>query len=186
MVAGGALVLAGELGWYQSQSGDPLFRAHTTEQAVVSWYEAVGSPERLSYRWFITYPRMMLVPNVSFGLHSLVALSTAALAVRRQASGHTLLLVVWALVPFLYLNFGSAGFNRYLVIPVATRYISLLYAPVFILMAALVTNWAARRPRAAPVVAAAVSALAIVGVSCALATKGTGYRTDQVARLWSD
>jgi hypothetical protein len=103
-------VASAELAWYGSQTGDMLFRPHTTVAAVNAWYDAVGGPDRLWHRWFVSYPRMMILPNIHFGLHSVFALVLAGTALLyRRISTTTLLLLVWAIVPFLYLNFGTAG-----------------------------------------------------------------------------
>ena len=84
----------------------------------------------------------MLVPNADLGLHSSFALLLAAITLfRERLKGDVLLFVLWAVVPFLYLDFGSSNFRRYWALPLAPRYIDLIYPPLFILAAMTLVYW---------------------------------------------
>ena len=186
VLAGTAVIVAAEVAWYWSQSGDLLFRlhalaAHNNDRNDIALRMA---NEHLSWRLWQAYPRMMLAPNVDFGLHSVLALALASAAFVWWSSKNTVwLLLFWAALPFLYLNFGTSSFHFYWALPAAPRYISLVYPPLFILAAAtlfVVTSdslhrrWFAR---------SAVAVTCVVGFFCAVITRGTDYRTEHVRRL---
>jgi 4-amino-4-deoxy-L-arabinose transferase-like glycosyltransferase len=186
VLVGFALVIAGELACYWSQSGDLLFRlhafaAHNSDTTDNLLREA---NEHLSYRLWQVYPRMMLRPNIDFGVHSVFALGLAAIGWRRWRYSRTAwLLLLWAALPFLYLNFGTSSFSFYWALPAAPRYISPIYPPLFVLAAMVSFNWAGSRPKRRWVVGVTVAVIGIVGVSCAVTTRGTDYRTGHVQRL---
>jgi 4-amino-4-deoxy-L-arabinose transferase-like glycosyltransferase len=184
LAAGVALVLAAELAWYWMEGGDLLFRLHATAAQQRS-RGVVAANAHLPMRLGIAYPRMMLVPNVDFGLHSLVGLGLAAvgLARRKPADGTWLLLLLWALVPFLYLNFGTSSFSRYWALPAAPRYISLVYPPLFVWAASVLVGWAGARRDRQRWVGLAVAVVCVAGIACAVSTRGTGYRAEDVRRL---
>jgi hypothetical protein len=106
---------------------------------------AVAVNENLSYRLWRLYPHMMLVPAVDFGLHSLVATALSGLTWFWRRSARTLFLSLWAALPWLYLNFGTSSFQSYLALPAAPRHIGLVYAPLFVLSATVIVEWAATR-----------------------------------------
>src|SRR5262249_29535322 len=119
-----------------------------------------------------------------FGLHSLLALGLAAIAlVRWRSSRAVLLLLLWAILPFLYLNFGTSSFDHYWALPVAPRYISLVYPPLFILAAIVLSGFAGNRPNQRWLVGVALAVICVVGVFCAVATRRTGYATEHVRYL---
>ena len=180
---GAGAVVAAELAWYWSQTQDLLFRPHA--MAVHNSSEAaVEANSQLSWRLWKAYPRMMILPNVHFGLHSLFALVLAAITVvRLRLKGDVLLLALWAAVPYLYLNFGSSSFTRYWALPLAPRYISLIYPPLFILAAMTLVHWWSRRRELRVAAIAAVALVSVTGVAAAWTTRGTGYGTETVARL---
>jgi len=178
--AGAALAVASEVVWYWSQSGDLLFRFHAMAIHNASGM-AVAANENLSYRLWKAYPHMMLVPGLHFGLHSLLALGLAAVALWRR-SVKILLLVLWAALPFLYLNFGTTSFKHYWALPEAPRYIALIYAPLFLMAAMVLAGWAAT-PMKRSAAAALVAIVCLLGVGCAFRTRGTGYQTEHVRRL---
>ena len=178
---GVALVLTTEALWYWSQSGDPLFRFHALGTHNES-DGAAGANGMLFWRLFKAYPHLMLIPNSNFALHSLVGLILAAGAlVRPRLPDKVLFLVLWALVPFLYLNFGSTSTDRYWVIPAGARYIVLLYPPIFIL--AGITLARSMTVKWRTVATAAVAVICGVGVFTASTTRSTGHNTAHVNRL---
>jgi hypothetical protein len=183
LACGVAFVAAGELAWYWSQSGDLLFRLHAMAAHNGSDM-AVAANENLAYRLWKTYPRMMLVPAVDFGLHSLLVVGLAGVALLWQRNVKTLFLLLWAVVPFLYLNFGSSSLQFYWALPSAPRYISLVYAPLFVLAASQLLLWADTMHKRI-VVAGLVGAVCVVGVASAARTRQIGYNTQDVKQLKS-
>jgi 4-amino-4-deoxy-L-arabinose transferase-like glycosyltransferase len=179
--SGVAMVLVAEVLWYVIETGDPLFRfnalgAHNESQG------AAGANATLSWRLFKAYPHMMLVPNSFFGLHSLgVLLLVGGAMIRRRFPDQWLFLVLWAALPFLYLNFGSTSLDRYWVIPAGPRYVSLIYAPLFILGAVSVAGLFTTRWRYAAM--AGVAAVCVAGVFGASRLQKTGHNTAHVQRL---
>lgn len=181
-VAGGAaLVLAAELTWYWVVTQDLLFRTH----AMVihdRQPEVIVANEHLIYRLFQAYPRLMLLPNVDFGLHSLLAGAACVLALVSDRSYRTVFLLLWAAVPLLYLNFGTSSFQRFWALPVSPRYVSLIYPPLFVLTGIIVADM--NRLQAKKLVAVILLPLVCsVGIACAFATRGTGYRINDVHNL---
>lgn len=134
VAVGAAFVVGAELAWYQSRTGDAFFRVHVMAVHNRSAI-AVAVNENLPYRLWKLYPRMMLVPSVDSGLHSLMAIALSAMAWLWQRSAKTLFLSLWAALPWLYLNFGTSSFQFYWALPAAPRYIGLVYAPLLVLSA---------------------------------------------------
>jgi 4-amino-4-deoxy-L-arabinose transferase-like glycosyltransferase len=180
LLAGMALVIAAEMVWYWSQSGDLLFRLH----ALAAHNSETNRNEQLAYRLWQVYPRMMLKPNIDFGVHSVFAVGFVVIGWRYWRGSWTAwLLLLWAALPFLYLNFGTSSFSFYWALPAAPRYISPIYPPLFVLAAIASFKWAGNRPKPRCLVTAMVALISVVGVYCGLATRGTGYRTGHVRRL---
>jgi len=182
---GAGVLVAAELVWYWSQTQDLLFRPHA--MAIHNSSEAaVEANSQLSWRLWKAYPRMMIVPNVHFGLHSIFALVLAAVTiVRLRVKGDVLLLALWAAVPYLYLNFGSSSFTHYWALPLAPRYISLIYPPLFILAAMTLVHWWSWKREVRWGTIATVAVVSMAGVAAARTTKATGYGTQTVDRLKS-
>jgi 4-amino-4-deoxy-L-arabinose transferase-like glycosyltransferase len=184
IAAGVAAVIAAEHAYYLATTGDLLFRFHSVAAHNLGNAPRYDDGVGLAYRLFQSYPRMMLVPNLHFGLHSLAALvlSAAALwALRKDRRAHFLLL--WAALPWIYLNFGSSSLTHYVPIPVAPRYIAFAYPALFLLSAWLLAELASKRIWAKQGVVAGVAAVLLVGVVSGQLTRATGYRTDEVAVL---
>lgn len=186
LVAGTVVVIAAELVWYWTQTGDLLFRLHalgahnndTNDKALRA------ANDHLLWRLWQAYPEMMLEPDVDFGLHSVLALALAAAALRWWWSKSTVwLLFFWATLPFLYLNFGTSSFTSYLALPAAPRYISLVYPPLFIVAAATLFALATNSSPRIWLAGIALAVTCVAGVYCALITRGTDYRTAHVRRL---
>jgi hypothetical protein len=150
---------------------------------------ASGDPDAMARRLLIRrlfkrYPDKMLVPGRDFGVHSLVALVLSALAcVRYRRDGRLRFLLLWAWLPWLYLNFGSSSLTYYAQIPPAARYISLTYPPLFVLAGWLVAELLSTSAWTRRLAVSAVTAVFISGMVWGVSTRATGYRTDQVAIL---
>jgi 4-amino-4-deoxy-L-arabinose transferase-like glycosyltransferase len=186
MAAGLSAVIAIEHAYYLATTGELLFRFQS-----VATHNRVNAPEEgaasaLAFRLLQAYPRMMLEPNVHFGLHSLAALTLSAAALwrfRRDRRAHLLLL--WAALPWLYLNYGTSSFSRYVPIPAAPRYIMFVYPPLFLLSGWLLSGAGSLRMRSRTVLMAVMGGVLLVGVASAQLTRATGYRTAEVAVLRS-
>jgi hypothetical protein len=145
---------------------------------------ALEANANLSWRLWKAYPRMMIVPNVDFGLHSTFALLLAGVTVfRERMKGDVLLFALWAVVPFLYLDFGSSSFTHYWALPLAPRYIDLIYPPLFILAAMCLVRWWSRRRDLRWATIGATAVVSVVGIVAARSTMATGHGTETVRRL---
>jgi 4-amino-4-deoxy-L-arabinose transferase-like glycosyltransferase len=183
MLAGLSLIGLMEHALYFVQTGDWLYRSHVIGESQVSYFTANEGPIPLAWRLLKAYPRTMLLPNLDLGLHSVMALLLAMggiLLIRREASW---LLFLWAAVPMIYLNFGSASLTQYLPLPVSPRYVSLIYAPIFLLAGAFFHHRWLPSLRWRAIGWAAIILVAATGFSCALITRGHGYSTEAVAAL---
>jgi 4-amino-4-deoxy-L-arabinose transferase-like glycosyltransferase len=183
LAVGAGLVVVAEMGWYWSQTHDLLFRPHA--MALHNSSEAaIEANSHLSWRIWKAYPRLMLLPNEHFGVHSVFALVLAGVTVvRRRLKGDVLLLALWATLPYLYLNFGSSSFTHYWALPLAPRYISLIYPPLFILAAMTLVEWWSRRRELRWGAIGATALVSAVGMAAAWSTRATGYGTETVKRL---
>jgi 4-amino-4-deoxy-L-arabinose transferase-like glycosyltransferase len=191
VVLGVGLVIGAEHTYYVATTGDLLFRPH----AMAVHNRNVGAdlppddPDSSSRvdlvrRLFKVYPRRMLVPNDNFGIHSIAVLVLATIAVfrfRKDSRSHLLLL--WAAIPWLYTNFGTTSFTRYVTIPPGSRYIDLCYPPLFLLAGWLIADVTRENPRLKRTAVVALATIMVVGVATGLSTRATEYRTDHVAVL---
>jgi 4-amino-4-deoxy-L-arabinose transferase-like glycosyltransferase len=185
VVLGLSIVVLSEMVWYWSQTGDPFFRSHAMAIHNASGM-AVAANDNLTYRLFKAYPRMMIVPNVDFGLHSTISVICLLAALfLRPIRGRAFLfpLILWAAVPFLYLNFGSSSFSKYWALPVAPRYIELVYVPLFCVFGAVFSSTIDKHGWRRHVGHIVVGVVCLTGVACATTTRGTGYHTPDVQRL---
>lgn len=168
LAVGVASIVGVEHAYYYAVRGDLLFRPHSTQLYTVNPDAPFFSipedtnPPRLMYRLLWKYPEAMLVPDLRFGLHSLFAVVLAAAALLLRPRRKYVMLLLWAIVPFLYLNFGTWNLNRYAPLPTDPRYIELVYPPLLI-MAAVVLSRAFER--SAAVAKGALAALLVVMVS---------------------
>ena len=183
LLAGVVIVVACEMIWYWSQNGDPLFRLHAMGSHNKSPM-AVSANRYLWYRLLVAYPRMMLVPSIHLGLHTLLCLGLAICAVWTGLRDRKVqLLLLWAALPFLYLNFGTPSCERFWALPLAPRYICIVFPPLAILAATTAVRWAGHRSGRKRLLSVCVSVVAAVGIVCAVRTRGVGYRAEACGRL---
>lgn len=179
-------VIALEHAYYLAMTGDLLFRLHAMAQHNRSLMGHRGEIDfgDLGYRLFKAYPRMMLVPSKDFGIHSLAALVLSAVALLRFRNDRRIyFLLIWASLPWIYLNFGTSSFNQYIPIPVAPRYIDFAYPPLFLLVAWLLADFLSKATWAKRLVLPVMAAVLLIGVASGLSTRGTGYQSTHVAVL---
>lgn len=185
LAVGAGLVVTAELAWYWSQTHDLLFRPHAMALHNSS-PAAMEANSHVSWRIWKAYPRLMLLPNEHYGLHSIFALALAGVTViRHRLKGDVLLFALWAALPYLYLNFGSSSFTHYWALPLAPRYISLIYPPLFILAAMTLMDWWSQRRELRWGAIGATALVSVVGIAAAWSTRATGYGTETVRRLQS-
>jgi hypothetical protein len=174
-------IVAIEHTYYLFWQGDILFRPHAT--VVHRMLNPENAESELAYQLLRKYPAMMLLPSVDFGLHSLACLIGAAAALALKPRRNYLLVLFWTVIPWLYLNFGSASLQQYLVLPRAPRYIEFTYPPLMLLTGVVVSAALASRQMVARLMVGTLAAVLVVGVASGLATKGRGYRAEEMAVL---
>jgi 4-amino-4-deoxy-L-arabinose transferase-like glycosyltransferase len=184
LLVGGGLVsvVVVEHAYYVLVHGDILFRPHAVVLHASDDPETSGSVN-LMRRWFWVYPRRMLLPTVSFGVHSVVCVGLAAAALTLRPRRRYAMLLLWAVVPLFYLNFGSSSLTSYIVMPTQPRYLELIYPPIILLSSVFISRALAMRKAVAIAVTIVVAITCVVGVRTGLATRGRGWRTDEVAVL---
>jgi 4-amino-4-deoxy-L-arabinose transferase-like glycosyltransferase len=146
--------------------------------------DVVDVSSGLARRLFVDYPRSMIYPTLDFGLHfviSLILTGLAVLALRRER----LLLLLWAALPWLFLNFGSASLTHYTPIYASERYLSPTLPPLFLLAAGLVAMPGSTYTRARALGFLLLAIVGAVGIACGLSVRGHGFRVDQIAVLRS-
>jgi 4-amino-4-deoxy-L-arabinose transferase-like glycosyltransferase len=178
---GSFAVVLGEHLYYWLAAGDPLLRLHAMA-AHNQRPNAMAFLEHPAWRFFRALPHMMLVPGLGFGLHSLAALALAALASFMINTRQTLLFLLWIALPLSYLNFGTTSLKTYIAMPVGDRYLELIYPPLFVLSGALLAV-VLKKKQGQIAVPVGVAFLAVSGVICGHATRASGWRTADVARL---
>jgi 4-amino-4-deoxy-L-arabinose transferase-like glycosyltransferase len=185
IAVGVGAVIAVEHSYYWVATGDLLFRFRSVDSH--NYVMSIPPSEwnvPLTYRLFKEYPALMLIPNVHYGVHSLAALVLSAAALWRFRSDRRVyFLVIWASLPWLYLNFGSSSLMQYLPIPTRPRYIIFAYPPLFLLAAWLLADLASKTAWATRAAVSLLAAVLVVGVVCGLSTRGKGLRAEKVAAL---
>jgi 4-amino-4-deoxy-L-arabinose transferase-like glycosyltransferase len=172
---GVAAIGVAEHAYYFFWKGDLLYRPNSTRLYKVPEVQSFFTPTQrnLTYRLFSKYPEMMLVPSVKFGLHSLVCLIGAAAAFRfRPRAGYAMLLL-WAVVPWLYLNFGTWSLNVYAPLPTDERYIECTYPPLILLTATVFSRALGAPPTVSRPAAALMGVVMATGLAAGLQGKGT-------------
>jgi hypothetical protein len=123
-----------------------------------------------------------LLPSRDVGLHSLIALGAAAASLWKR-SARTYFLLLWAFVPFLYLNFGSSSIKIYLPLPAGARYLTPIYMPLFLMAGIVLSEWSSGGYKKQMLTAGLLAIACPVGIMCAVRTRGAGWRTNEIARL---
>jgi hypothetical protein len=176
-------VIAAEHSYYLLSHGDLLFRAHSTQLASLDENPPFTINRELVYWLFKHYPRMMLQPGLNFGLHSLACLVWAGAALALTPRRGYGLMLLWAIVPWLYLNFGSWSLQQYALLPREGRYIAMTYAPLMLLSAIVLSRaFTARKIVAAPMGAVFLVVL-VTGVMTGLMTRGEHARAEEMTVL---
>jgi 4-amino-4-deoxy-L-arabinose transferase-like glycosyltransferase len=179
----GMLMIAGaEHTYYKAVTGDLMFRPHAMVQHNGS-LAAVEANRYLGRRLFEEYPRMMILPTWSFGLHSVFAILLALPACFLLSVEKWRLPVLWAVLPLIYLNFGTSSLTSYWVLPAEQRYLLFIYPPLFMLAAVAVIRIGSLRPHAAPFLGLVFSLVLVTGFYCGFVDRARGWRTDAIKEL---
>ncbi|HEX3445662.1 MAG TPA: glycosyltransferase family 39 protein [Chthoniobacterales bacterium] len=182
--AGALAIVAAEYTYYLVATGDLLYRFHAMKMHEQSAM-VLAVNQNLGYRLLKSYPRLMLLPNLSFGLHSTFTL-VLLLGLFKWRPSRTPLLLLWAIVPLLYLNFGSSSLTHFTALPVADRYLEFCYPPLFLLAGAVMDRWTTQPVRPVRALCAALTCTAVVaavGFGCAYASHQKGWLTRDIAVL---
>ncbi len=127
--------LAVEAIYYWAQTGDPMYRA-TVIQRLNELY--VGPAPEGPTSWAY-YPRAMFGLDLGglarFGFFVYAALGGVAMAAWSKDLGRLAPLLLWAIPPLLYLEFGSMTLLRYVPIVKSYHYMSLISPPLVLLSA---------------------------------------------------
>ncbi len=182
IAAGMLLVLGAEHIYYVAAAGDFLFRPHAMAEHNGSHYMASVN-QHLWWRLFVVYPKLMLLPNRSFGLHSLFAIALTIIGFFVLKAERLRLPLLWASIPWIYLNFGTSSLTRYWALPADDRYILFVYPPLFLLSAEIVVRIMAYRPHVTPLLRVALSVVAISGFYVGFVNRAHGWRTEAVREL---
>jgi hypothetical protein len=182
MVLGLTIIVAVEHAYYLILTGDLLFRPHAMVVHNQSPMALIAN-ENLYYRLLKSYPRMMLLPNLDFGLHSTLSLAAVVLGLFLLTGDRLRLPVLWAFLPGLYLNFGSSSLTSYFALPVADRYIEFVYPPLFLMTGAVLDRSMSACKSLTPVAVVTLAMVAAIGFSCGFVTRAQGWRTDDVSVL---
>lgn len=182
-IAAGVLLVVGlEHAYYLTVTGDLMFRPHAMAQHNSSSY-MFNVNQHLRWRLFEAYPKIMLMPATAFGIHSLVAIVLTVIGFFLIKAEEWRLPVLWALVPWIYLNFGTSSLTHYWALPAGERYLLSIYPPLFLLSAEVLTHLNFARPRFSPILRITFVVVVVSGVCCGFLSRGRGWRTDAVKRL---
>ena len=199
LMLGLTIVVGVEHAYYLARTGDILFRYHgmaahnsivagpslppgsTERRTALGFYS--GGERELLWHWFKAYPEIMLWPNIDMGLHSLCTAGIILPGIFFFRVPRARLLLLWALLPLVYLTFGTSSFSRYILIPVSPRYIAFVYPPLFLLAGAIIDRYITSNPRRAVVAFCIIALVGVTGFSCAFSTRGEGWRTDEIKIL---
>jgi 4-amino-4-deoxy-L-arabinose transferase-like glycosyltransferase len=185
MLAGLAAVGAVETAVYALFTGDPLWRSHVVQRTQMAYFADSMETASSTWRLFKEYPYEMLVPNIDMGLHSVSTLLCAALGLRAVDGPWRRLLMLWAIVPALYLNFGTASFTTYLPVAAGPRYIEVIYPPLFLLAGIALDRWVGSSPGRRVIGFASLACVATIGLACAYQLRSAGYHTVELGSLRS-
>jgi hypothetical protein len=181
LAAGVFVIVAAEHTYYLVATGDLLYRFHAMKIHEATPMVLVVN-QNLKYRLLKSYPRLMLLPNMGFGLHSIFTL-LATLGLLKWRPPRAQLLILWAVVPWLYLNFGSSSLTHYTALPVADRYLEFCYAPLFLLAGAVLDHWMTEHKWTYRPILASLALVASVGLWCGYESRQQGWLTADIAIL---
>ncbi|HKV26001.1 MAG TPA: glycosyltransferase family 39 protein [Candidatus Acidoferrum sp.] len=178
---GAAAIVATELAYYLATTGDVLYRFHAMKIHEETPMVLIVN-QNLRYRLLESYPRLMLLPNTSFGIHSIVAL-VALIGLYKWRPPRMQLLLLWAIIPLGYLNFGSSSLSHYTALPVGDRYLEFCYAPLFLITGYVLDHWIADHRKILVTVCAALAVISAAGIWCGYVERQQGWLTADVAVL---
>lgn len=124
-----------ELGYYWVRVGNPIHKIAVLEKLNDLYVGgSADGPTSLAY-----YPRALFGMDLEglawFGLFTYAALGAVALAAWRRELRRLTPLLVWILLPLLYLEFGSLSVSRYAPVSKSYPYLTIISVPVVLLCA---------------------------------------------------
>jgi hypothetical protein len=182
--AGVFTVGAVEHAYYYAAHGSIFFRSQSTQLWNLKEPSNIANLARdLDYLILRKYPRLMIVPDLRFGLHSIACLIGAAAALWLKPRRWYGLVILWAVIPWIYLNFGSWSFEQYAPLPRDPRYLEFTYPPLMLLTGVVVSRALAASPAVARPVALALALVLASGVAIGIVTRGRTARAPEMAVL---
>lgn len=130
-IVGFAALFAVETAAYWMSSGEPLHRFRLIAQYTVATVVRSEKQRQLQSLWL--YPRSMFLVVNQVGLFFYLLCGGAALAFLKRWRTPWLI-VIWLVIPFLYLQFGSTSLTSYNALPKQPRYLEALTVPAVILI----------------------------------------------------
>jgi 4-amino-4-deoxy-L-arabinose transferase-like glycosyltransferase len=136
-VAGFAALFTVETVLYWVSSGELLHRFRFIARFTVAAALDFEKERRAQSFWL--YPRSMFFVVTQVGLLFYLLCGGAALALLKRWRTPWLV-VLWLVIPFLYLQFGSTSLTSYIALPKQPRYLEALTAPAVILVGVWATE----------------------------------------------
>lgn len=182
---GMATILALEHAYYVFGQGDLLFRLHSTRlyNLEAPDNQITSLDPELFYDLFVKYPSLMLVPNATFGLHSVACIAWSAAALTFRPRRSYVLVLFWAVIPWLYLNFGSWSLEQYAPLPRGPRYIEFTYPPLMLLSGVLLARALSAARRVRIPMAALLAVVVGTGLAAGVAGRGQTARAEEMTVL---
>jgi 4-amino-4-deoxy-L-arabinose transferase-like glycosyltransferase len=135
IVVGFALVLSIELAYYWAYENNAFYRYTEVHDGGSAYMEPLYPNyfgEKLLLRLFVHYPYFLLMDVLSRFFYVFLFFPAVVYAFLNKKKG-VYPLLLWAILPFALLNFGSASLNEYLPLPVGTRYIEVITFPLILI-----------------------------------------------------
>ncbi len=181
-IAAGVLFVVGlEHTYYLIATSDLMFRPHAMAQHNSSSY-MFNVNQHLRWRLFEAYPKIMLIPATAFGVHSLFAIVLAVIGIFLMKSEKWRLPILWAAVPWVYLNFGTSSLTHYWALPAGDRYLLSIYPPLFLLSAEVLVYLISARSHTS-LLRITFVVVVVSGIGCGFLSRGRGWRTGIVKEL---
>ena len=136
VAAGFLTILILELSFFYTHTGDPFYRYNSFDEYYMMSLEALKSYGRSTSlpHYFLAFPFVMFA-NIQLGyFYTFISLAVIYFLYNRKWK--TNILIMWAAVIYLYLNFGSTSFSVYTPFSGVARYLSYITFPSILLLAA--------------------------------------------------
>lgn len=105
--------------YYYTYYGDTFYRFNVLPAEYIQDPMLHSANIDLAYRLFKSYPRYFILPNTDFSLFGPIMIIGGIYGIFNFRKN--VLLITWAMVILIFYNFMSIRFDKYVVLPVATR-----------------------------------------------------------------